>query len=100
MTPQELCDYLNDLVQRDPEAITALMTHRTPCNDDLCAAPDTPTWPDNHISVLGVICGIFGYNESRDCTNIVAWWTGEQIQHFFVWTPDMPPLTDRELADE
>lgn len=91
---QQICDYLNDLLERDSEAMVELLTNKTPCNYALQDAPDTPTWADG-ITPLGVLCGLGGYNADRSCTNIVAWWDGGTITHFFVADDDTPRLIER-----
>ena len=94
MTNQEICDYLNDLMERDPQAMNVLLTTKTPCNDALVDAPDTPCWPDA-ITPLGVLCGLSGYDESRQRTRIVAHYDGTALTHFYVADDDTPELIER-----
>ena len=91
---EDLCGYLNDLLERDGEAINALLVQKTACNDALLDAPDTPCWPDG-ITPLGVLCGIGGYLPERQRTRICAWWDGEKVTSFFVADDETPPLIER-----
>ena len=91
---QGLCDYLNDLLERDSDAMNALLRQKFPCNEALVDAPDTPCWPGS-ITALGILCGIGGYLPDKQRTRICSWWDGEKITRFFIADDDTPPLIER-----
>ena len=66
VTPQDLCDFMNELIKLDPEAIYNLIRARVPVNDGIanhptaqvCAIKDQPERYD--LGLLGVLNGLFG----------------------------------------
>ena len=76
--PQQMCDYLNDLLQTDPAAIRKLLNQYVPCKDDFLVHPyavvggedgEPPT-----LGPLGLINGFLRYHE-------VGWTYGPIVVH-------------------
>lgn len=60
---------LNEALERDPEAVTALVNHRVACNDSLAAHPTIQVhrFGDVHkIGLLGLLNGALGGGPSGD----------------------------------
>lgn len=60
---------LNEALKLDPQAVTALIEHRVPCNDQLADHPSIqcghpPDQPTARVGLLGLLNGIFGADEN------------------------------------
>ena len=51
---------LNDLICKDPKAMTKLINHRVKCNDNFIGDPFITVTMDDKIGLLGILNGIFG----------------------------------------
>lgn len=72
ITPKGLCDYLNDLLQRDLVAINALMSMRVHCNNSLISGSGVQAIrvgydhskagsdPKHAVGLMGILNGVFG----------------------------------------
>jgi len=63
ITPQEVCDLLNELIELDPTAIGALMINCVPCNEGIADHPTVQVYERHQgftLGVLGLINGPFG----------------------------------------
>lgn len=62
MNPQQLCEYLNDLLAIDQEAIQQLFERRVPCNQALAdhSAVQVGVVPSGFIvGILGILNGMY-----------------------------------------
>lgn len=68
VSPQDACDFLNDLFKRDPGAIYQLIETRVPVN---AAAANHPTAQvtRGELGLLGVINGLFGVYDDGERKN-------------------------------
>lgn len=68
ITPQEVVDLLNDALNKDPEAVTALVYQRIPCNRSLAEHQsiqvDEKKVGQYEVGLLGIINGLFGTHEN------------------------------------
>ena len=69
ITPQDVCDLLNELLRLDPKCILTLIAHREPCNDSISEHPTVQVQPDtssdhtSQVGILGIINGMFGVRD-------------------------------------
>lgn len=70
ITPQDVCDILNDLLKRDYDAVASLINFHTPCNKALADHPTVqvraydpvtkePTPGKYTVGVVGILNGLF-----------------------------------------
>jgi len=67
VTPADAIDYLNDLLRRDREAVTALVGSRVSCNEALSNHETCQVGARDGVytvGLLGVLNGLFGVDES------------------------------------
>lgn len=67
ITLEQIVDYLNDLVKRDPVTINNLFVKQFPCNESLVNHPTIQVrsyMNDYYVSILEIINGMFGLSES------------------------------------
>jgi hypothetical protein len=67
VTPQDAVDYLNDLLEKDYEAVEKLIFNRVQCNEALANHPTCQVMADQHdkyeVGLLGVLNGLFGVDQ-------------------------------------
>lgn len=68
VTPQEVCDLLNELLKLDYDCIHKLLSHREVCNDLVANHPTVQVqqrcgdeFPS--VGIVGIINGLFGISE-------------------------------------
>lgn len=69
-------EFINELIETDREAITALWQNRVPCNQALADHPTVQVGEENGrfvVGLLGILNGLFGVDE-----------TGTGFIHFFI----------------
>lgn len=104
VTIRDVIDYLNNINERDPLAIRALLCVRTPCNQQLADHPTAivGTWPEgHHIGFVGLLNGIFGLSDQVGVYGKIAYAVDDsdgKILYFFD-TEDGYPL-DGESAEQ
>jgi len=70
VTPQDVCDLLNGLLETDREFIQNLINSRIPCNKDVADHPTIQVqgykdYPNVHTcGILGILNGLFGIREN------------------------------------
>ncbi len=58
MKPIEtICNYLNDINQKDPMVLKSLINNRVPCNDQIVNHPHAVVGSDNIIGIMGLLNG-------------------------------------------
>jgi hypothetical protein len=58
MTPIEtICNYLNDINQKDPMVLKSLSNNRIPCNNQIVNHPHAVVGSDNTIGIMGLLNG-------------------------------------------
>lgn len=75
LTPQELCEFMNELIKLDPEGINRLVRARVQINNDLAEHPTVQvgTIRDTNqevvgydLGLMGILNGLFGtYDDGR-----------------------------------
>ena len=81
---QRVVDYLNDLRERDPAAIHALVETRTPCNEALADHPTCQVAIEGSqasVGLLGVLNGLCGV-DSQGWGPIAAHYDGDLLTGF------------------
>lgn len=66
ITPRDVVEVLNRILEADHAAVSALATNRVPCNGELAADPTVQVWARRsgfHVGLLGVLNGLFGVDE-------------------------------------
>lgn len=66
VTPQEVVDFLNELIEVDRIAIAALVDNRVPCNQSMADHPTVPVYARHEgylIGMLGILNGMFGTDD-------------------------------------
>jgi hypothetical protein len=69
ITPQDVCDLLNELLKLDPECANALFSHRIKCNEAVANHPtiqvlqSTP-FTSARVGFLGLLNGMFGVKKN------------------------------------
>lgn len=92
VTPQEVVDYLNTLVEADGRAILTLSLLRVPCNEKLadhpsCQVGTEPGVGSNRVGLIGVLNGIFGTNDAG-WGNIAATFKDGRLTCFVLLTDE------------
>lgn len=69
VTPQDVCDLLNEYLKEDPQSCNSLFNHRVICNEKIAGHPTIQVQQyhkDEHptIGLLGLLNGLFGIHES------------------------------------
>lgn len=81
-------DMLNDALQRDPVAISALVAARVPCNEVLADHDTIQVWfkdGEYRIGLLGVLNGLFG--KHNDGYGRIAAVVDDDVVTSFIRTP-------------
>ena len=65
VSPQDVCDLLNDMVQKDKDCVITLINSRGVCNELIAGHPFIQVLQDDEngpykIGLLGVLNGLFG----------------------------------------
>lgn len=68
ISPQDVCDLLNELLAKDPESVNELISLRVPCNQEIADHPTVQVMchPDINkpsVGMLGILNGLFGLND-------------------------------------
>lgn len=70
ITPQEVVEFLNSLLEIDGKAMSDLFSSRVPCNEGLRDHPTVQVAvydpPVPRVGILGVLNGLFGTFDSSD----------------------------------
>lgn len=88
MTPEQLCDYLNSLLQIDQDALANLIEQRVECNLDLADHPHVVCQTNDDTGATSV--GLLGVlNGMLDGPRICAVYDDETgyLQRFRPWIP-------------
>lgn len=64
VTPQEVCDLMNDLLKKDYECMRTIINQRVVCNDDASEHPTVQVCKYDKdlpasVGILGILNGIF-----------------------------------------
>ena len=68
ITPQEVCEFMNELIAIDEEAIRNLLHSRVECNEALAKHATVQVGKRTEIydvGFLGILNGLFGVNENQ-----------------------------------
>ena len=91
VTPQETVDYLNELLEADPDGINAFFSTRIACTEKMAKHPTVQVGtlnPDYYVfGALGILNGLFGIDEDGwGC--IVAMLDGFKVLRFEIVTDE------------
>jgi hypothetical protein len=56
---------LNEMIKKDPKAMTKLFKYRVKCNDNFIGDPTITVTMDDKVGLLGILNGIFGDEEFK-----------------------------------
>lgn len=65
ITAQDVCDFLNNMLELDPECTKALVTNRVKCNKAIADHPSIQVQQSsvlypNKVGLIGILNGMFG----------------------------------------
>lgn len=68
ISPQDVCDLLNELLSKDPECIKTLINSRVPCNSEIVGhstvqVRDCLEMNKSTVGLIGILNGLFGIND-------------------------------------